>query len=116
MRAALSTARPQTNERPCQTRFDHSLLDSEVLGDLLQRHSGEAMEDKDISIAGEGVGGSPAPERGARGFPRRIEMAEGSQSGAAVDPYRSLDGAQKITDDLVGDFGWKRHVRLDARA
>ena len=41
----------QTNERPCQTRFDHSLLDSEVLGDLLQRHSGEAMEDKDISIA-----------------------------------------------------------------
>lgn len=41
----------QPNERLRQARFDRLLVDAQMLGDLLQRHSGEPMEDEDISAA-----------------------------------------------------------------
>jgi hypothetical protein len=41
----------QPDERLRQTRFDRSLLDGYVFGDLLQGHSDEAMEDEDIPTA-----------------------------------------------------------------
>ncbi len=41
----------QPNERRRQTRFDRLLVDAQVLGDLLKRLSGEAMEDEDIPTA-----------------------------------------------------------------
>lgn len=49
----------QPNERRRQTRFDRSLLDAQVLGDLLQRHSGEAMQEKDVAAVSRQVADRP---------------------------------------------------------
>ena len=49
--ARLIDGAPQPNERLRQPSFDHSFLNAQVLGDLLQTHSGEAMEDEDIPTA-----------------------------------------------------------------
>jgi len=49
--ACLLNGAAQPNERRRQTRFDRLLVDAQVLGDLLQRHSSEAMEDEDIPTA-----------------------------------------------------------------
>ena len=43
-------------------------------------------------------------------------MAERSQGRPAVDPYRSLNGAQKVANGLSGNIRWEREVRLYARA
>ena len=48
--ARLLDGAAQASECSCQTRFDRSGLDAQVLGDLLHRHFGEAMEDEDIPI------------------------------------------------------------------
>jgi len=52
----LATARlidgsAQANERLRQARFDRLLVDAQMLGDLLQRQSGEAMENKDVATS-----------------------------------------------------------------
>jgi len=39
----------QPNERLRQTRFDPLPVEVQVLGDLLQRQFGEAMEDEDVA-------------------------------------------------------------------
>ena len=49
--ARLLDGAAQASECPCQTRFDRSGLDAQALGDVLYRHSGEAMEDEDIPMA-----------------------------------------------------------------
>lgn len=41
----------QANERLHQARFDGLLVDIQMLGDLLQGHSGEAMENKDVAAS-----------------------------------------------------------------
>ena len=50
----LATARlidgsTQANERLRQARFDRLLIDIQMLGDLLQGHCGEAMENEDVA-------------------------------------------------------------------
>nr|WP_313424752.1 hypothetical protein [Brevundimonas diminuta] len=45
---ASSTA-AQPNERLRQTRFDRLLVDTQMLGDLIQGHSGEAMENENVA-------------------------------------------------------------------
>ena len=52
----LATARlidgpAQANERLRQARFDRSLVDAQMPGDLVQGHSGEAMENEDVATA-----------------------------------------------------------------
>jgi hypothetical protein len=49
--ARLIDGSAQANERLGQARFDRALVDAQMLGDLLQGHSGEAMEDEDIPRA-----------------------------------------------------------------
>lgn len=39
----------QPNERLRQMRFDRLLVDTQMLGDLIQGHSGEAMENEDVA-------------------------------------------------------------------
>jgi len=53
----LATARlidgaAQANERLGQVRLDRLLVDAHMLGDLLQGHSGEAMENEDVATVG----------------------------------------------------------------
>jgi len=60
----LATARPidgsaQANERLRQTRFDRLLVDTQMLGDLIQGHSGEAMENEDIATVARQVTDRP---------------------------------------------------------
>ena len=47
--ARLIDGSAQANERLRQARFNRLLVDAQMLGDLLQRHSGEAMENEDVA-------------------------------------------------------------------
>lgn len=53
--ARLINGAAQPNERRRQTRFDRLLVDAQVLGDLLQRHSSEAMEEEDVAAVSRQV-------------------------------------------------------------
>lgn len=39
----------QPNERLRQARLDRQRVDAQVFGDLIQRHSSEAMEEEDVA-------------------------------------------------------------------
>ena len=47
--ACLIDGSAQANERLREVRFDRLLVDTQMLGDLLQRQSGEAMENEDVA-------------------------------------------------------------------
>jgi len=47
--ARLIDSAAQPDERLRQTRFDRLLIDTQMLGDLIQGHSGEAMENEDVA-------------------------------------------------------------------
>lgn len=47
--ARLIDSAAQPNERLRQTRFDRLLVDTQMLGDLIQGHSGEAMENENVA-------------------------------------------------------------------
>ena len=57
---SFSTARfingaAQPNERLRQVRFDRLLFDAQVLGDLLRRQFGEAVEEEDVAAVSRQV-------------------------------------------------------------
>ncbi len=47
--AGLIDGAAQPDERLRQTRFDRLVIDTQMLGDLIQGQSGEAMENEDVA-------------------------------------------------------------------